>query len=62
MTEARDRLHLKVRDKPIMREVMLDSEQPVVGILKLARGRVRFRANLKRMYLIRDDGVEEQPY
>ena len=62
MTEARYRLHLKVRDKPMMREVMLDSEQPVIDILNWLEDEYDFHANLKRMYLIRDDGVEEQLY
>ena len=62
MTEARYRLHLSVRGNAISRDVMLDSEQPIVDVLNWLEDEYEFHANLKKIYLIHEDGVEEQLY
>lgn len=60
MSEARYRLHLNVRGKDVQREIMLESDQPVIDILNWLEDEYEFRANLKKVYLLRDDGAEEQ--
>lgn len=60
MTDARYRLHLIVRGKALQQEITLDSEDPIVDILNWLEDVYEFKANLKKVYLLRDDGVEEQ--
>jgi hypothetical protein len=62
MSAARYRLHLEIRGKLVVREVMLKSAEPTNDILNSLDGEYEFRANLKKVYLLRADGVEEQIY
>ncbi|HJS80798.1 MAG TPA: hypothetical protein VJ748_09260 [Vitreimonas sp.] len=41
---------------------MLDSTQPVIDILNWPEDEYDFRAKLKKVFVPRDDGVEEQIY
>ena len=62
MTEARYRLHLNVRGEPIVREIMLASPEPIKDTLNWLEDEYDFTANLLKIYLLREDGVEEQIY
>ncbi|HYD88661.1 MAG TPA: hypothetical protein VEA80_14395 [Vitreimonas sp.] len=62
MTETRYRLHLSVRGETIVREIVLDSSEPTKDILNWLEDEYAFHANLKKVYLLRADGVEEQIY
>ncbi len=62
MTASRYRLILVVRNQPVTRDIMLESDNPVVDILNWLEDEYEFRANLRKVYLVRNDGVEEQIY
>jgi hypothetical protein len=62
MREARYRLHMTVRGDVVVRDIVLNSEKPIIDILNWVEDEYEFKATLKKVYLLRDDGVEEQVY
>jgi hypothetical protein len=51
---------LLVRGERIEREVVLASERPVEDILNWLEDEYDFHAFPKKIYVVRDDGAEEQ--
>lgn len=62
MKESRYRLRIKIGVLTTQRDIMLASNQPVIDILNWLEDEYDFRARLKKAYLVRDDGSEEQVY
>ena len=62
MSERKYRLIMLINGTQTTRDVMLDSTQPVIDILNWPEDEYDFRAKLKKVFVPRDDGVEEQIY
>ena len=62
MSERKYRLTILIDGTQTTRDVMLDSPQPVIDILNWLEDECDFRAKLKKVFVLRDDGVEEQIY
>lgn len=60
MSKRRYRVIFTVKGERLTREIMLDSEKPTHDIHYWLEREYEFRANLKKVYWLRDDGVEEQ--
>lgn len=60
MTERRYRVIFSVKGQLLMREVTLESDKPTHDIHYWLEEEYEFRANLKKIYWLRDDGVAEQ--
>jgi hypothetical protein len=62
MTEKRYKLFMNVRGQKVVRELTLKTDEPVVYILNWLEDEYEFSASLKKVYWLRDDGIEEQIY
>ena len=60
MSERRYRIIFTVKGEPLTREILLESEKPIHDIHYWLEGEYEFRANLKKIYWLREDGVAEQ--
>ncbi len=62
MSEARYRIVFRIDDRLVTRDVLLDSDEPIADIMTWLDEEYDYRPKLKKVFLLRDDGVEEQIY
>ena len=62
MREERYRIVLRVDANNVDREIMLESGQRIIDILNWLEDEYDFSAKLKKVFLCRADGVEDQIY
>jgi hypothetical protein len=62
MTAQRYRLHFNLRGAAVERELMLDSQTPVVDLLNWLGDEYEERAKMKKIFVLHLDGSEEQIY
>ena len=60
MSERRYRVVFTVNGKLWTHEIMLESEKPTHDVHYWLEQEYEFRANLKKIYWLREDGVAEQ--
>lgn len=60
MSELRYRVTFTFKGELLAREIAIESDRPAHDIHSWLEGEYEFRASLKKIYWLREDGVEEQ--